>query len=1091
MFTLIPPSHTGVYFVNKIHDTDKLSILNYIGFYNGSGVAVGDLNHDGLPDIFLTSNAHGNRLFLNEGHFKFKDITQQAGVKGTPGAWSTGVTMADVNGDGLLDIYVCRFNYRNKKGANELFINEGVGKDGIPHFKEEAAKYGLNFKGYSTQATFFDYNRDGHLDMYLTNYSILNKHSEGGIQLRSYHAPKAGDRLYENIHGHFVDITRKAGLYNSALGYGLATTISDINNDGWPDIYVSNDFKENDYLYYNNGNGTFRESVKSSLGHSSRSSMGNDIADINDDGRPDIVVADMLPRKEKILKQTAEPLQFNVSNYQHERLGFYYQYSRNTLQLNRGTLPSGTTLFSDIAPLAGLAATDWSWAPLLCDLDNDGWKDLFITNGIYGRPNNLNYLYHITRPRIVNELNHGLTRKDLQLLKYLPHGKISDFAFHNNGNLTFTNDTKKWGLDLPSYSNGAAYVDLNDDGALDLVINQVNGPVLIYRNNAQSLNHNQFLRIKLRGNTPNTYGLGTKVYLYKNGKVYYRYETLTRGFESSVDPVMHFGLGKIKEVDSLRVIWPNWKTQKLIHVNTGQTLTLYQKNAHGYWNYRKKKRAVHPILKNITSHSGVSFKHRGNPKVAYYQQPLIPHLLSAEGPKIAVADVNGDGLEDFYIGGGKGQAGRLYIQKKNGTFVKAKTTVFNQDKNSDDTGVLFFDANGDGYPDLYVVSGDDAYPGHAEPMRDRLYLNDGHGHFIKTRGYLPPMYEDGSCVAAADFNHDGHEDLFVGGRDVYGRYGISPRSYLLENEGDGHFKDVTSKMAHGLSKIGMVSDAVWCDYDHDGWPDLILTGEWMPITIFHNDHGHLVNVTQKAGLSHTNGWWNTIKVADINDDGRPDFVVGNLGLNSVLHASRKSPLLLYLNDFDHNGITDPVIAYRQHNKYYPLATYKQFISQFYSLKAKYPNSIAFAGKTIHQLFSDKALDESTIKKAYTFASCYLENMGNGRFTVHKLPIKAQLAPVYSILVKDFNGDGRKDLLLAGDLFGVRNAQGRYDAGYGTLLEQSRNGNFKNVPLLKGGFIIRNQVRDLKLIKDANSSQLILTSVNNDSLKVFKIAHKRR
>lgn len=1076
LFSLLPPDSTGIRFINKVRDRKDFNIVNYLYFYDGGGVAAGDINNDGLPDLFFTSNLGKSRLYLNKGHFRFEDITNKAGVGGSSGAWTTGVTMADVNGDGYLDIYVCRVNYRDKSGANELFINN---KNGT--FTEEAARYGLDFRGYSKQAVFFDYDEDGDLDMYLVNHSIHTKESFAPVSQRNVPDPKAGDRLYRNDDNRFVNVTTRAGIYSSALGYGLAVTVADLNNDGHPDIYVSNDFHENDYLYYNNGDGTFTEALESSVGHTSRASMGNDTGDINNDERPDVIVADMLPDQERALKQSAVPMSYDVLQADLS-YGYYYQYTRNTLQLNRGNDASGKALFSDIAPLAGVEATDWSWAPLLCDLNNDGWMDLFITSGIQRRPNDRDYLQRVANMHSESP-DESEEPGDLELIRWMPKAPLPNHVFANNGNLTFLDKSKDWGLNYQGYSNGAAYADLDNDGDLDLVVNEVNSPALVYRNNTEKLPDHHYLRIRLRGSGMNTSGIGAKVYVYSDGGKFYRQEMLTRGFESSVDPVIHFGLGAVKNIDSLRVIWPDEKTQELVHLPVDTLITLKQEEASGRWHYTGAT-GMHPLVTKIAGNLDVHFHHNEDHFVDFRYDPLMPHMLSREGPPIAVADVNGDGLQDFYVGGARAQAGALYLQQENGQFVKADEPAFGLDRNCEDTGALFFDANGDGFPDLYVVSGGNEFPGAASPKLDRLYLNDGKGHFRKVTDYLPFIYSNGSCVAAADFDGDGDEDLFAGSRSLPRQYGVIPKNYLLRNDGTGHFKDVTDSLAPGLRRAGMVTDAAWADYDDDGKPDLVVVGEWMPIMVFHNENGRLINVTNRTGLDSTNGWWNTVLAGDFDSDGDVDFMAGNLGLNSVLHASRRYPLRLYLGDFDHNGVKDPIITYYKDGREYPLATRDKLLMQMPSLEHRFPDNASYAGKSIDQIFSSEQLQSAKVRSVYTFASCYIENMGNGTFRIHALPLKAQMNPIYTFLEMKSSRDGEKYIFAAGNSDGTGTWQGRYDAGYGLVLKEAGAGEFKPLSLQESGFVVKGDVRSLKML-ERSADTLIIVGRNNDALQVFE------
>ncbi len=1083
LFELLPPEASGVTFVNRLPEDTAFNILNYLYYYNGGGVAVGDVNNDGLPDLYFTSNLGPNRLYVNKGNYRFEDVTERAGVADAEG-WKTGVTMADVNGDGWVDMYVSAVDYLGMHGHNVLFINNGDGT-----FTDRTKQYGLDFDGYSTQALFFDYDGDGDLDMYLLNHSTQTERAISPRAGRYIRDPRAGDRLFRNAGGgHFVDVSEQAHIYGGAYGFGLGVVASDLNGDGCPDLYVANDFQEDDFLYLNNCDGTFTESIAKATGHTSRFSMGVDAADVNNDGRPDLMVLDMLPEQEKILKTSANAESWNVY-YLRMQAGYHPQYARNTLQLNRGPV-GGTIRFSDIGYLAGVSATDWSWAPLFADLDNDGYKDLFVTDGIYRRPNDLDYINYVGNEAVQASLRDGINAKHLKLLKKLPQIPIANHAYRNNGDLTFTNMAEAWGLAQPGFSNGAVYVDLNNSGALDLVVNKIDAPAAIYRNHARELTGNHYLQVVLRGSGANTAGIGAKVVIKggKDGKggngggMQMLEQMPTRGFQSSVDPRLHFGLGAATQIDSLIVIWPDRRAQVLTNVAADRTLTLSQQDA--TLPAVPPLSSLPPLFTDVTARLGVDFKHAENSFYDYNRQPLIPHLLSTEGPALAVGDVNGDGLDDIYVGGAKWQAGRLFIQQRDGTFRASKQPAFEADSLSEDVDAIFFDANGDGRPDLYVVSGGNEFWGDADALQDRLYLNDGHGHFHRDAQALPRLFESGSCVVAGDFSGDGHVDLFVG-RRVARDYGLAPRSYLLENDGTGHFRDVTLEKAPDLAHVGMVTSAAWIDYDHDGRLDLIVTGEWMAVRAFHQENGRLVDRTAEAGLAGTEGWWNSITVADLNGDGRPDLVLGNLGLNSYLRASPTEPARLYVHDFGHNGTLEQILTFYKHGVSYPLAGRDELVRLLPQLRSRYPSYAAFGASRIEDIFPASELQQATVLEAHVFASSVALNSGYGTFELVPLPVEAQFAPIYGSVAADFDGDGRIDLLLAGNQFGVPPVLGRYDASYGVLLSGTGDGRFVAVDMARSHLAIEGQVRHMEPLRHAGGGRLIVVARNNDKLQIIR------
>ena len=1074
LFELLPPSRTGITFANRLPDDTAFNILTYMYFYDGGGVAVGDVNNDGLPDLYFTANVGSNRLYLNKGDYRFEDITDRAGVADSEG-WKTGVTMADVNGDGFIDIYVSAVDFLTMHGHNVLYINNGDGT-----FTDRTKQYGLDFAGYSTQAAFFDYDGDGDLDMYLLNHSTHIERTPSTHPQRWPRHPRAGDRLYRNDGGHFVDVSDQAHIYGGVEGYGLGVVASDLNGDGCPDLYIANDFQEDDFLYYNNCDGTFTESIARAVGHTSHASMGVDAADFNNDGRPDVMVLDMLPEQEKILKTSANAETFDVYNLKIEA-GYDPQYARNTLQLNRGQ-----QRFSEIGYQAGVYATDWSWAPLFADLDNDGYKDLFITNGIYHRPNDLDYLAYVSNPVVQASLREGMAGLSRALIRKMPQVPIANYAYRNKRDLTFTNMADAWGLAQRGFSNGAVYVDLNNSGALDLVVNKIDAPAAIYRNRARERTPNHYLQVVLRGSGANTAGIGAKVVIKQAGATQLLEQMPTRGFQSSVDPRPHFGLGGATRIDSLVVVWPDRRSQVLTDVAVDRTLTLSQADA-SVSSPGLRPGSVHlePLFADVTDRVAIDFKHQENRYYDFHREPLIPELVSREGPALAIGDVNGDGRDDIYAGGAKWQAGRLLVQQRDGRFQPSPERAFQADSLSEDIDAVFFDANGDGHPDLYVVSGGNEFEKSDAPLQDRLYVNDGRGHFRRDSSALPPLAESGSCVVPGDWNGDGHLDLFVGRRVVARHYGLTPRSYLLENDGTGRFRDVTLDKAPGLAEAGMVTGAAWTDYDHDGKLDLIVVGEWMPIRVFHQENGGLVDRTAEAGLAGTEGWWNSVTVADVNGDGRPDLVLGNLGRNSYLQASSQEPVRMYVGDFGHNGALEQILTMYKHGVSYPVVGRDELLSVIPRLRTRYATYADFGVARVEDILPAADLRQATVREARVLASSVALNNGNGTFTLRPLPTEAQFAPIRAALVDDFDGDGRPDLLVGGNLYGVPPVLGRYDASYGLLLSGMGDGSFQAVDVDRSHVLIDGEVRHMGRLRLPGGARLVVIARNNDRLQVLR------
>ena len=1087
LFQKLDPSESGIGFVNELPDDPTFNIINYLNYYNGGGVAAGDVDGDGLPDLYFTSNRDENRLYLNRGGLRFEDVTASAGVAGGEG-WTTGATMADVNGDGHLDLYVSAVTYLGMQGRNILYLNDGDGT-----FTDRTEAFGLGHIGYGTQAAFFDYDLDGDLDAYLLNHSVHAERGNSFSPQRDALHPRSGDRLLRNDGGRFTDVTAGSGIYSGVEGYGLGVVVSDLDLDGCPDIYVANDFQENDFLYYNECDGTFTEAGQEALGHTSLSSMGVDAADFDGDARPDIVVLDMLPEREDILKSSANAEVFEIER-RKLMAGYGPQYARNTLQLNRGG-----RRFSEIGYLAGVHATDWSWAPLFADYDNDGDKDLFVTNGIYRRSNDLDYLAYVARPTVQQSLADGIGEEDLPLLERMPRVPIPNYAFRNDGGLRFTDAAGPWGLGEPGFSNGAAWADLDADGALDLVVNHLNAPSAVYRNRARELMpERRYLAIELEGAGGNTNGVGTKVLVRHGASRQFLEQMPTRGFQSSVEPRLHFGLGEAARVDSLLVIWPDRRYQTLTDVPADTTLTLRQTDAAGQWVYGGLDAAGPaipaasvappdpPRFVDVTASTGIDFTHRENPFFDYRTQPLIPHQLSTEGPPLAVGDVDGDGRDDLFIGGAKYQAGRLYLQRTGGRFGAARVPAFRADSLHEDTDAALFDADGDGNLDLYVVSGGNEFWGEHEALRDRLYLGDGAGGFTRSSGRLPDLFENGACAVPGDFDADGDVDLFVGTRVIAREYGRTPRSALLENDGTGRFTDVTEERAEGLAEIGMVASAAWLDEDGDGRLDLAVVGEWMPVRLFRQEGGRFVDRAAAAGLEGTSGWWNLVVAADLTGDGRDDLVLGNLGLNSYLRATPERPARMYVRDFGRDGTLDQILTTWRDGASYPLVGRNELVSAMPELRGRFPTYADFGASGPEDLLPAAALEEAEVLTARTFESAVAVARGDGMYELVPLPVEAQFAPLYAALADDMDGDGAADLLTAGNLHGVPPVRGRYDADYGVFLRGDGGGGFRAVDAAAVGLWIDGQVRDLAFLDGAGGRRLIAVARNDAPLQILSL-----
>lgn len=1077
LFTLLPPDDTGVHFVNTLNESANANVMMYEYFYNGGGVAIGDLNNDGLEDIYFSSNMESNALYLNRGNMKFEDITAPSGTAVRNGPWKTGVSMADVNGDGKLDIYIAfSGNLRPEKLIPQLLINLGPDANGIPRFEDRAAAYGLAFPSNTTQAYFFDYDLDNDLDLFLLNHNPQTLPPVDEVTIRQMldtKNPSSGLRLFRNDIKNgspsFSDVTETAGIHNSALNYGLGAGIADINHDGYPDIYVGNDYIAPDYLYINNGNGSFTDRTEESLGHTSHFSMGNDIADINNDGLNDIYSLDMLPEdnhRQKLLFAPDNYERFNLN----VKTGLHHQYMRNMLHLNNG---NGS--FSEIGQLSGISNTDWSWAALFADYDNDGWKDLVVTNGYLRDFTNQDFVKYM-KTYLQNKRRNIRDEDILQLIHEMPASDVMNYVFKNNGDLSFTNESSNWGFTEPSNSNGAAYADLDNDGDLDLVINNINKPAFIYRNEAAQQATNNFLRIRLLGEGYNTFGNGARVTLYQGNQVQYLEQMPYRGYQSSVSPILHFGLGNATVIDSLIIEWNSGKKQVVKNIQAKQVLEIKETDARPAIPYERK---TDPLFKSVAS--PIRYEHATASINDFKRQPLLVNPLSFFGPALVKGDINGDGLEDIFAGGGNGKAGAVFLQQKNGSFLQVSNPDLEADKTFEDADAVIFDANGDQLPDLYIASGGYHSIDPRDPvLQDRLYFGNGKGNFKRALGSLPEMITSKGCVAAADYNGDGHTDIFIGGRVVPGRYPETPESFLLLNDGRGKFTNVTKQWNARLGAIGMVTDAVWMDVNADKRPDLLLAGEWMPLTIFINTGKSLEDKTMEYFGKKYSGWWNTLHVEDINGDGKMDIIAGNNGWNSQCRVTEKEPAEMYYKDFDGNGAVDPILSFFIQGKSYPYVSRDELLDQVSMMRTRFADYKSYADATIDDIFSKEELKDAGHLEANTLSTMLFVQTEN-RFRETALPREVQFAPVFAITTMDADKDGNRDLLFFGNIHKSRLRFGRSDASKGVLVKNEKNGTLSAVPQVSSGLNLKGDVRSVIGIGD----QLII-GINQQPVAAYRL-----
>lgn len=1076
MFEALESKKTGLDFSNKLTPTDQFNVFHYMYYYNGAGIGAGDFNNDGLIDLFFASNQGNNKLFLNEGNLHFKDVTVEAKIP-EDGGWSTGVSVVDINNDGLLDIYVCRVGkYEILNSHNQFLICKGIGKDGVPFYGDESKQMGLDFSGFSTQAAFLDYDMDGDLDMYLLNHSL---HQNGSYGPRNESLQKknafSGDRIYKNEQGVFKDVTASTGINSSVIGYGLGICIADINLDGYPDIYVGNDFQENDYLYLNQRNGTFKDVGSTAMMHTSQYTMGVDVADLTNDGLPDIMTLDMLPYDPYILKRSGGSDQYDISRIKQE-YGYGYQETRNNLQYNRG---NGN--FSETALYSGIAATDWSWASLLFDFDNDGYKDIFVANGIPKRLNDIDYINYVSNDELQMKIRmNNVTEKDMALIDKFPQIKVPNKFFKNLGQLKFTDKGSSIGNNIGTYSNGAVYADLDNDGDLDIVVNNIEDPILLYENKNNDLNKNRFFELKLKGSASNKNATGAKVLAFAGDSIRTYEKYPNHGFLSSMEIPVHVAIGSAG-LDSVYIVWPDNSFEKINwQADTGKVVTIsYQKDLpqFNYTLFNRYKKPQATQMNDLTNQLQLHYKQEENDFVEFDREQLIPHMVSTEGPALAIGDLNGDGLDDIFIGAAKRSKSAVFVQQASGKFIKSAQPGIDKDSVYEDVDACWIDVNNDNKTDLVVCSGGNEYYGNDEYMQPRVYLNDGKGNLVKLEHAFDSIFLTGSCVAPYDFNADGFIDLFVGARAVPKEYGKSPTSYLLLNDGTGKFKNVTAQYSKEVADAGFVTAALWFDIDKDGDKDLLVAPEWGSITAYINNKGSF----SMRALNSAKGWWNCIIPFDADNDGDIDILAGNLGLNSRLHASEKEPVRLYYNDFDDNGTKEQVLTYYLSGKELCFASIAEVEKQMPELKKKFLYAGDFAKASVQDIFGKQKLADSKILTADYFQSALLINNGNLSFELKALPWQSQLSTLKDAVVIDANQDGLPDILTAGNFYENNIGFGRYDADYGGILLNKGRGNFDYQNI--NGLMLKGQIRHIKPISIANKPAYVIAR-NNDSLVVI-------